>query len=321
MTLQSRYLSEEQELQVVAKYKAGASGTSLASEYGCSKPTIYKAIRRQGETSRQGPGVRRLVPDQEQAVLAAYLAGEPMRSILSRFGISVGSVYEIRAQHGVPARPAIPTSRLFNQEQEQALIASYREGRSLSDLGREYGCCLEAVRKVLKRNGVERRRRGNSLRQFTEEQVAECAKRWEAGESQHSIGKSLGLPQPQVSRLLRDTTDQPPRTWVPRGSRHSMWKGGRVSLGTSYIGVRLEADDPFRVMAQSQGYVLEHRLVMARSLGRPLLSTETVHHVNGIRTDNRLENLQLRQGLHGTGKVLRCGDCGSSNIVDAPLRD
>jgi hypothetical protein len=45
--------------------------------------------------------------------------------------------------------------------------------------------------------------------------------------------------------------------------------------------------------AQANGTILEHVLVMSRHLDRPLRKGENVHHKNGVRDDNRLENLEL----------------------------
>lgn len=70
------------------------------------------------------------------------------------------------------------------------------------------------------------------------------------------------------------------------------WKGGRIKrLG--YIMVRMYPSDFFYPMANMRGYAFEHRLVIARDLGRNLHRWEIVHHRNHIRDDNRIENLQL----------------------------
>lgn len=87
-----------------------------------------------------------------------------------------------------------------------------------------------------------------------------------------------------------------------KGEEHPSWKGGRLENGNGYFEVILRPDDFFFPMAhKSTGYVLEHRLIVARHLGRNLHPWEIVHHKGTKhpkgsrenRSDNRMENLQL----------------------------
>lgn len=72
------------------------------------------------------------------------------------------------------------------------------------------------------------------------------------------------------------------------GPKASNWKGGRRKH-KGYILIYCP-NHPFKIM---RFYVREHRLVMGKHLGRYLRPEEVVHHINGDKTDNRIENLQL----------------------------
>lgn len=81
--------------------------------------------------------------------------------------------------------------------------------------------------------------------------------------------------------------------FLRRGEDSPMWKGGRHKDKEGYMVVYAHTNSPYYPMASQGGYIREHRLVMAKHLGRCLLPTETIHHINGIKDDNRIGNLLL----------------------------
>ena len=77
-------------------------------------------------------------------------------------------------------------------------------------------------------------------------------------------------------------------TYMVKGERNVNWKGGRKVIKTGYIKIRLLPTDFFYPMVAQDGYVLEHRLIVAKALGRNLHRWEIVHHKKGFaKDDNR----------------------------------
>lgn len=114
------------------------------------------------------------------------------------------------------------------------------------------------------------------------------------------IGWAKGIPKSKETReklskshlgkkLSKEHRDKVIKTLNQgKGLRNPNWKGGFTSKeGYKYL--RL-LDHPNKL---SNGYLAEHRYVMEQKLGRYLTKWEHIHHINGVKSDNRIENLEL----------------------------
>lgn len=91
--------------------------------------------------------------------------------------------------------------------------------------------------------------------------------------------------------------------YIPRSNKGRYKVPDRVETKNGYITIRIDGK-----------HVFEHRILMEQKLGRKLEKHESVHHINGIRNDNRLENLELwigaiRYGQRATD--IKCHNCGT----------
>lgn len=75
---------------------------------------------------------------------------------------------------------------------------------------------------------------------------------------------------------------------IRAGQNNPKWNGGR-QRANGYVVLYL----PNYLSTDKDGRIYEHRYVMEQFLGRPLVRGEIVHHINGIKDDNRIENLSL----------------------------
>jgi hypothetical protein len=198
---------------------------------------------------------------------------------------------------------------VYTNETEEEDIAKYLSGESLMDIGLARGVSFQTVCRMLERNGISRRKGGLQVKLTLGEKLR-LVEEYRAGASQKELADKYKVSQITVSRYLHEV-EEPTREFQQYNFK---LERGKSLTQQGYVLVNVPKDHKYAGMRTKSGYILEHRLAMAESIGRPLRPEETVHHKNGNHADNRLENLELWSGKHGSGGRFRCRCCGSTDV-------
>ena len=156
----------------------------------------------------------------------------------------------------------------------QEAIACLQRGESVHMIAKKIGISSTCLSQKLKENGVAVPTRAMSAKNtWKNHSHPRLGKK---GKDCPVYGKKMSASWMEKMEVIRKTQAEKVRMYR---KKHS---GGYIMI---YL-----PDHPY---ADRTGYVLEHRAVMEKHIGRHLTADEIVHHINGNKADNRLENLAL----------------------------
>lgn len=175
----------------------------------------------------------------------------------------------------------IPRTVRSKAEWADSAVSMYVDGhKRVAEIAKECGVTKQRIYQILSARGIEtqnRRPRGSG--------------------GGPRIAKTHGCAKCDKPIAISSTYCRECAKEAYSGPNSRLWRGGRRITKEGYVWLRAK-DHPGRM---GNGYISEHVLVIEESIGRMLVQGELIHHKNGIRADNRLENLELWSTSHPHG--------------------
>ena len=195
---------------------------------------------------------------------------------------------------------------------EEVLRQLFNDGTPVEAMAQHFGCSRSPVARAISSLGLSRQRLRPGEVALDDDEVRRL---FAEGMSLEKMAAQLGCGNTRAAKSVRRLgLTRPPLRKGMLGAANPQWRGGRWIFGGGYVCVRVGADYP---VADADGRIFEHRLVMQRALGRPLRDGEIVLLVNGVKTDNRLDNLAIMsrtehsQHHHRLARMARASRDGS----------
>jgi transposase len=255
-------------------------------------------------------------PEKQSRAAELYSSGKTVIEIARELEVAIPTISRWLARAGLREI----ATRIPNPKRDAAVVADYAAGITVDEICKKHDISRAQVVTLARRAGIGARQTGPRFHDIGKAIRNRITKLWNDGLPAQVIAKEIDLHIGVVRRvMLEEGIEYKPRS---NGDGTGRWhKGEWRREDHGYIRVRVLPEDPLFCMADKTGYVLEHRYVMAQKLGRPLTDQESVHHKDNNPQNNKRSNLQLRSGQHGKHAAFRCRECGSRNIVAAPLEN
>lgn len=306
----------------------------IALEVGCSYSAVVSILVTHGidvKTVRSGISLlprentleSKMLPEKEKIISDFELGSIIASDLAKKYGVSKAAVWKVFRSWGVDtSKPHFSINKNALDRHKDEIVEAYSKDLvSARAIAARYGVSYKTARESLIRWGVLRRGRV-SLNPFLRDKEWLRKKYEEEKMSVREIAELSGSTIGSVHSSLfwagikmRSIEESRNITQRPTGVDHHLFRGGRRKTKRGYVYI-LEPKHPF---ATTDGYVMEHRLVFEKSIGRYLTPSEVINHRNGLKDDNRIENLELVSD-RGTHTRNHFGDSFKTRKLEEALR-